>query len=512
MKILFFCIILLSATMGVIQRRNSINIEINRHHHVNMINGPDNNPVANTKSPKTIYGVEKNIFEFDLRGNNRRDRPPHINIYYKPGVTNRENPAPHIHIYCPCGVDGPEKNKVPPTFDFYIGGETQVSQHQDPLNNSRANSESPTNTYGVEENIFEFDLRGNNNRDQAPHIHIYYQSVVYGTGNNKGKSPLLINIYYQPGVLGPENNRNPQAPPLGPSVDHWNNYMNNVNTNFPSQPWANPFYNSRNNTEQPANSYGMAGNDNIRNPLSPPLGPSGERWNNNNPNFPMGNYRPSSSWYNGPPLPVHGANDPDYVNYINTVYPNSNFPMGNYGPSTNSYYGSGFGGTVNNRARDEIPTPQQQPAPTTISTRGRRPRGVAPQDGGGSFASGSPPNPSSEAAGAASQGTTGRRLRPRYHGRVSRDQSGEGPSSASAETTVSGAKPPKRKAPAGTGPGKTVQPLPEREGQQEPFPTARRTRAASSTGQPSHGTSQGGGRGRGSGSSRRPVPTAKRGS
>ncbi|XP_050442406.1 probable serine/threonine-protein kinase clkA isoform X6 [Adelges cooleyi] len=556
MKILLFSIILLSATMGFCQGRNSINIEIDGNHHVNMANGPDNNSVAKTESPTNTYGIEDNIFEFDLRDKNSSDRPPHINIYYKSGVTNRENRPPHIHIYCPCGVDGPENNRRPPPLDFYIAGENEYSQRQDPLNNSGAKTESPTNTYGVEENIFEFDLRGENSRDRAPHINIYYVSVVFGTGNNRAPGLLHINIYYQPGVLGPENsranaeppsyyhgigypplpvhrpsgedwnnynpnflsqpwpnppsrnsrtsaeqptnsygmggndnntantepptgafrmggtniNRNPQSPPLGPSGEHWNNNMNNINPNFPwantvppsynhgnggqpplgpsgeywnnhtnninpnfpmgnyrpsnswynrpgvggtdnnSQPWPNPpSRNSRTSAEQPTSSYGMGGNDNNkantesptdafrmggtninRNPQSPPLGPSGEHWNNNmnninpnfpwantvppsynhgnggqpplgpsgehwnnhtnniNPNFPMGNYRPSNSWYNGPPLPVHGTNDPEYVNYINRVYPGSNFPVRNNGQSTNAYYGSGFGGFVNN--------------------------------------------------------------------------------------------------------------------------------------------------------------------
>ncbi|XP_050442432.1 GATA zinc finger domain-containing protein 14-like isoform X30 [Adelges cooleyi] len=396
MKILLFSIILLSATMGFCQGRNSINIEIDGNHHVNMANGPDNNSVAKTESPTNTYGIEDNIFEFDLRDKNSSDRPPHINIYYKSGVTNRENRPPHIHIYCPCGVDGPENNRRPPPLDFYIAGENEYSQRQDPLNNSGAKTESPTNTYGVEENIFEFDLRGENSRDRAPHINIYYVSVVFGTGNNRAPGLLHINIYYQPGVLGPENsranaeppsyyhgigqpwpnppsrnsrtsaeqptnsygmggndnnkantesptdafrmggtniNRNPQSPPLGPSGEHWNNNMNNINPNFP---WA--------NTVPPSYNHGNGG--------QPPLGPSGEHWNNHtnniNPNFPMGNYRPSNSWYNGPPLPVHGTNDPEYVNYINRVYPGSNFPVRNNGQSTNAYYGSGFGGFVNN--------------------------------------------------------------------------------------------------------------------------------------------------------------------
>ncbi|XP_050442421.1 probable serine/threonine-protein kinase clkA isoform X20 [Adelges cooleyi] len=419
MKILLFSIILLSATMGFCQGRNSINIEIDGNHHVNMANGPDNNSVAKTESPTNTYGIEDNIFEFDLRDKNSSDRPPHINIYYKSGVTNRENRPPHIHIYCPCGVDGPENNRRPPPLDFYIAGENEYSQRQDPLNNSGAKTESPTNTYGVEENIFEFDLRGENSRDRAPHINIYYVSVVFGTGNNRAPGLLHINIYYQPGVLGPENSRANAEPPsyyhgIGypplpvhrPSGEDWNNY----NPNFLSQPWPNPpSRNSRTSAEQPTNSYGMGGNDNNtantepptgafrmggtninRNPQSPPLGPSGEHWNNNmnninpnfpwantvppsynhgnggqpplgpsgeywnnhtnniNPNFPMGNYRPSNSWYNGPPLPVHGTNDPEYVNYINRVYPGSNFPVRNNGQSTNAYYGSGFGGFVNN--------------------------------------------------------------------------------------------------------------------------------------------------------------------
>ncbi|XP_050442423.1 GATA zinc finger domain-containing protein 14-like isoform X23 [Adelges cooleyi] len=419
MKILLFSIILLSATMGFCQGRNSINIEIDGNHHVNMANGPDNNSVAKTESPTNTYGIEDNIFEFDLRDKNSSDRPPHINIYYKSGVTNRENRPPHIHIYCPCGVDGPENNRRPPPLDFYIAGENEYSQRQDPLNNSGAKTESPTNTYGVEENIFEFDLRGENSRDRAPHINIYYVSVVFGTGNNRAPGLLHINIYYQPGVLGPENSRANAEPPsyyhgIGypplpvhrPSGEDWNNY----NPNFLSQPWPNPpSRNSRTSAEQPTSSYGMGGNDNNkantesptdafrmggtninRNPQSPPLGPSGEHWNNNmnninpnfpwantvppsynhgnggqpplgpsgehwnnhtnniNPNFPMGNYRPSNSWYNGPPLPVHGTNDPEYVNYINRVYPGSNFPVRNNGQSTNAYYGSGFGGFVNN--------------------------------------------------------------------------------------------------------------------------------------------------------------------